>query len=270
MYAVMLAPGNTDFVTAIDRIFPRFRSSRLKAVVAALETAQKVPGVQSLTGLLGALHLWRTGEPNEYTNRGGSQGVGYRLWMEAKQMLHNRFNLNAPGADPPIPPNCPGNTVLGVYVPEAEGHMEICHGFAYRWAIAAGKIVENPALPAAAPGSVFNAGNVTPVLYPLGYANYPAARAGGAMQLQPGDIVAMFVVPPVPHPPSLGHSLIAITATTWFSANNAGTFGVGTGRSQIDTTQNFGIFAGHQVGWVDGSNQWMRPDGHAVHVVYRR
>ena len=26
----------------------------------------------------------------------------------------------------------------------------------------------------------------------------------------------------------------------------AGTFGVGTGRSRIDTTQNFGTFAGHQ------------------------
>jgi hypothetical protein len=165
-----------------------------------------------------------------------------------------------------MPGGCPGDTLLGVYVPEGEGHVEICHAFAYRWFIAAGRMNENPNLPAV--GGAYNANTVPPVLYPLGYAGYPAVRVGGAMQLQAGDVVAMFSG--VPGAPALGHSLIAETATTWFSANNAGTFGVGTGRSRIDTTQNFGVFAGHQVGWVDAGNQWRRPDGIIVHVVYRR
>ena len=89
------------------------------------------------------------------------------------------------------------------------------------------------------------------------------------MQLQAGDVVAMFSGVAA-GAPSLGHSLIAETATTWFSANNAGTFGVGTGRTRIDTTQNFGVIAGHQVGWIGAGNQWMRPDGIVVDVVYRR
>ena len=66
------------------------------------------------------------------------------------------------------------------------------------------------------------------------------------MQLRAGDIVAMYLV--VGGTPSLGHSLIAETPTVWVSANNAGTLGVGTRRSQIETTQNLGVFAGHQVG----------------------
>jgi hypothetical protein len=223
-----------------------------------------------MTALLNALHDWRTQDPREFANRGGTTGVAYRLWMEAKQILENRYHVVFPHPHPPMPPNCPGTELLGVYVPEGEGHIEICHGFAYRWAIASGMIPEDHALPARSNFGAFNAANSTPVLYPAGYAGYPAARIGGVMQTQPGDIVAMFVVPPPPHPPSLGHSLIAETATVWFSANNAGTFGVGTGRSRIDTAGVFGVIAGHHVGWVGATNQWMRPDGHAVSVVYRR
>ncbi|MEZ5355053.1 MAG: hypothetical protein R2762_20650 [Bryobacteraceae bacterium] len=269
MYAVMLAPGNRIFAAAVERMNPRFQTDRLKQVIQALETAQKVPSAATLLNLLNTMNAWRTGEPAEYTTRGGTDGVYYRLWMEAKQMLANRFHQNYPGANPPIPPNCPGDTILGVYVPPGEGQVEICHGFAYRWAIAAGRIAENPLVPTTGV-TAFNAQNMTPVLYPLGFNGYPAARAGGVMQVQAGDIVAMFTVLPAPNPPALGHSLIAETPTIWFSANNAGTFGVGTGRSQINTAGAFGVYAGNQVGWVGNGNQWMRPDGVAVHVVYRR
>ena len=267
MYYVMLAAGNTDFVTGISRGVLRSRTKRLDAVVAALETAQKVRNAQTLSNLLNLLHAWRTNEPNEYANRGGTNGVAYRLWMEAKQLLHNKYHQVVNTADPPMAAGCPGDTLLGVYVPEGEGHTEICHGFAYRWFIAAGKMDESPALPAVL--GPFNAGTSTPVLYPLGFAGYPPARVAGVIQLQPGDMVAMFSGVGA-GAPSLGHSLIAETPTTWFSANNAGTFGVGTGRTRIDTTQNFGVFAGNQVGWIGAGNQWMRPDGIIVDVVYRR
>ncbi len=267
MYYVMLAPGNTEFVTGISRGVLRTRSARLSAVVTAAEAAQKVRNAQTLSNLLNLLHAWRTNEPNEYANRGGTNGAAYRLWMEAKQFLHNKYHQAVNTPDPPMPVGCPGTTLLGVYVPEGEGHVEICHGFAYRWFIAAGRIDENPTLPAV--GGSYNSATVPPVLYPLGFAGYPAARVGGAMQLQAGDVVAMFSGVAA-GAPSLGHSLIAETATTWFSANNAGTFGVGTGRTRIDTTQNFGVIAGHQVGWIGAGNQWMRPDGIVVDVVYRR
>lgn len=269
MYFDIITPGNNEFTQSVSR-FVGFKSTRLKNVISALETAQKVPNAQSLLAVLNALQVWRNQDPNEFAARGNTNGVAYRLWMEAKQALQNRYHQAFPQPNPARPGGCPGVDLLGVYVPEAEGHVEICHGFAYRWAIAAGKINEAPALPARANIVGFNGPNSTPVLYPGGYAALPAARAGGVINLIPGDIVAMFVVPPAPHPPALGHSLIAETSTTWYSANNAGTFGVGTGRSRIDTTGNFGAFGGNQVGWVDGGNQWMRPDGHAVHVVYRR
>jgi hypothetical protein len=216
------------------------------------------------------MHVWRTQDPQEFANRGSTNGVAYRLWMEAKQALANRYHQVFHQPNPRMPPACPGTELLGVYVPEGEGHVEICHGFAYRWAIAAGKISESPTLPARRNVGTFNAANSTPVLYPAGYAGYPPARVGGVMQTQPRDIVAMFVVPPPPHPANLGHSLIAETATVWYSANNAGTFGVGTGRSRINTADAFPTIAGHQVGWVGTGNQWMRPDGQVVHVVYRR
>ncbi len=270
MYYELLAPENTEFAQGVSRTFG-FKSARLKNVIAAVDAAQNVHGQVALLALLNAMHTWRTRDPREFAKRGGSRGVAYRLWMEAKQLLANRHHHAFPQPNPPVPPVCPGTTLLGVYVPEAEGHLEICHGFAYRWAIAAGKIPESPALQARGNiGTAFNAANSTPILYPAGYAGYPAARAGGVMQTQPGDIVAMFVVPPAPLPPYLGHSLIAETSTTWYSANNAGTFGVGTGRTRIDTADDFEAFDGHQTGWVGAGNQWMRPDGQVVFVVYRR
>jgi hypothetical protein len=262
MYAVMLHATNTEFVSGIDRTFG-YRTSRLRAVVAALAAAQLNRNVRNLSDLLHGLNDWRDREPNEYRNRGGTNEVFYRLWMETKQMLRNQFGMGTSFLDPAVPLNCPGSTLLNVYVPPGEGHAEICHGFAYRWAVAAGRIPET----LSAVTTAFNAANSTPLLFPLGFPGYPTARVGGAMQVQPGDIIGMFTggVPPV-----LGHSLIADNPPTmWFSANNAGTFGVGTGRAQINTAAP-PLIPGHLVGWNGPGNSWMRPDGVALQVIYRR
>lgn len=266
MYLDLLRPHDTTFETSINRMFPRYRSPRLAAVVLAVQAAQNNLTMNTAAAVASAMIKWRQQDPNEFANRGQTNGVGYRLWMEVKQLIRNRWGQQIGMADPPKL-GAPGDVLLNVYVPADPGHFEICHGFAYRWAIAAGKIAENPLL--SAMNGPFNAGNVTPVLYPNGAAGYPAARVGGVVQLQAGDIVAMFVN--LGHGNyTLGHSLIAETATTWFSANNTGTFGVGVGRVRVDTTQNFGVFMGNQVGWVGNGNQWMRPDGQVVEVVYRR
>lgn len=269
MYFDLLAPGNPEFVQSVGRVFGT-RSARLTQVISAFESAQKVFSQASLLALLNALYAWRTQDPREFANRGGTNGVAYRLWMEARQFLANRHHQAFPQQNPSMPAGCPGTELLGIYVPEGEGHVEICHAFAYRWAIAAGKMPESPALPARRSSGSYNAANVTPVLYPAGYTGYPPVRAGGVLQTQPGDIIAMFDNPNPPQQMKLGHSLIAETASIWFSANNAGTFGVGTGRTRINTAGPFPVIAGNQVGWVGAGNQWLRPDGQIVHVVYRR
>lgn len=288
MYYVLLAAGNTDFVDSTKRR-GHFRSGRLKAVLAALTAVQGQPTRQGLHDLLGALHTWRHRDPDEYAARGVTNGVGYRLFMEAKQALCNNFGGVPVHFDPPEPANCPGTTLLGVYVPPGP-HNEICHNFAYRWAIAAGTMQADPARDPNSDAGV-NAGSMTPVLYPgaNGLAGLPAARRNGVVLLEPGDIVAMYTV--AGNQTFLGHSLIAKTSTTWFSANNVGTFGnVGTGRSEVDTLDDFGVvpvqsknqrdpitgeIVGDKhydvVGWTGDDNLWIRhADGEAVRVVYRR
>jgi hypothetical protein len=274
MYLELLFPNDTTFETAIGRSALRFRTKRLDTVVAKLNAAKAALNPMSLWALYQALEDWRRHEPNEFANRGGTNGVAYRLWMETKQFLRNKFHKQTLTPDPAMPAGCPGVVLLGIYVPEGEGHVEICHGFAYRWAIAAGKILETPTSPATK-DRLPNASGATmdPLLYPGGYASLQPVRVGGVMQIQAGDIVAMYVMPAAGHgAPQLGHSLIAESQTVLFSANNAGTFGVGTGRSRIDTTQNFGTFGGGAIhsGWVGNGHQWMRPDGAAVEVVFQR
>lgn len=267
MYFEMLANGDTEFAEAVRRGALRWKTRRLDNVVLAVQAAQLAPNAANLNALLNSMHVWRTREPDEFANRGGTRGVAYRLWMEAKQALHNNHGQVFPQPDPLMPPLCPGVVLNGIYVPEGEGHAEICHGFAYRWAVAAGKMPLNPALPARKNYGVFNPANSTPVLYPAGYAAYLPARVNGVMQTQPGAIVGMFLVVP-PQLPELKHSLIAETASAWYSANNVGSFGVGTGRSRIDTAGAFPLYGEHQVGWVEGGARWRRPDGVVLEVIH--
>lgn len=261
MYLDMLAPNSNEFEAGINRSFPQHRTRRLDSVVAALTMAQGRPVGVNLRALLDRMHEWRNGEPNEFRNRGGTNGVAYRLWMEAKQALRNNFGQVHGQPVPAAPPACPGSAIGGVYVPPGEGNAEICHGFAYRWAIAAGKLRETVS---AARGMAYNGGNMLPVLYPGGGAAYPAARAGGVLQIQAGDIIGMF------NGMALGHSLIAEGPNLWFSANNAGTFGMGVGRQRVDVNAAFPVIGMIHTGWVGAGSQWMRPDGVALTVVYRR
>jgi hypothetical protein len=258
MFLDMLKPNNTDFQDAVHLTLGS-KSNRLKAVITALEQCQAKPTRDVLEGLLDAMDSWRTKEVREYAASAWKKGVFYRLWMETKQMLKNVYDLEPywNQDDPPIPPFCPGSTTLGVYVPERQGLMEICHGFAYRWLVAAGKLRETVSTDAGVypfngPNSLF--------LYPGGVAGYPAARVGGVVQLQAGDLVGMFIGI------NLGHSLIAVSATQWFAANNAGTFGTSTGRTMVDFNQGFPNGAG----WVGNGNQFQRVDHVTADVIYRR
>jgi hypothetical protein len=288
MFLDMLKPNNTEFQEAVDK-FIGLKSKRLKEVITALEKCQqagsksKWPGQLEVAGLLGALSDWRTKERHEYKTRGGKHGVAYRLWMEAKQLIRNVWGtgkLLDDDDDPPIPDDCPGTTLLGVYVPEGEEikTREICHGFAYRWLVAAGKLRET--IPAGKGLSTFN-NQSSLFLYPGGVGAYPAARVGGVVQLQPGDLVGMFLQG------ELGHSLIAVTPMHWFASNNAGTFGVGVGRTLIDFNQGFPQMGGgpakmvdgelvpgvpvYQPGWTGTENKFKRvTDGVDVDVIYRR
>lgn len=274
MYHELLDPHDTEFADLVGRSFPRYQSDSLKTVLAALRAVQ-TNGVTAanLQGLLTAMHAWRTVEGNEFRNRGGSKGAAYRLWMEAKQFLQNRFQIAFQQADPIMPADCPGDTVLGVYVPLAEGGVEICHGFAYRWRIAAGRMTESANVKAS--GSPkrkqfsFNGDNMVSVLYPNGINTYPPARANGGMLVQAGDMVGMYQEV-LPNVYALGHSLIAQTPTRWIAANNAGTFGSGTDRTSVDTAAPQPAFGPHQAGWVGNGNIWKRIDGVDVYVVYVR
>ena len=261
MYYELLDQANTEFVDSINRGFPRFRSARLDAVVTALNAAKGNPSAPNLRTLLDRMTDWRRRDHSECENRGRTNGVGYRLWMEAKQGLRNIHHQAYPQPDPAPPPVYPGVTINGIHVPQA-GHMEICHGFAFRWAVAAGKLQPNPLMTAVNAGHT--GANMLPLLFPGGGGAYLAARAGGVLHVQAGDIIGMFLGA------ALGHSLIAQSPNLWFSANNVGSFGGGVGRSQVDVNGAFGVFGGQQCGWVGAGNQWRRPDNQVVSVIYRR
>jgi hypothetical protein len=229
--------------------------------VTALGVAKQNPNANNLRTLLDRMTDWRRHDHRECENRGRTNGIGYRLWMEAKQGLKNSNGAIYNQPDPAEPGAYPGVTINGIYVPQA-GHMEICHGFAFRWAVAAGKLQPDPAR--TGPGGQHNGAAMLPVLYPGGVNAYPPARVHNNLQIQQGDIIGMF------EGQALGHSLIAQSPNLWFSANNVGSFGGQVGRSQVNVNAAFGMFGAHQVGWVGAGNTWRRPDGGEVEVVYRR
>lgn len=132
MYFDLLTPGNTEFVQSIGRILG-YKSTRLSNnVISAFEAAQKVFNQASLLTLLNAhcrLGEYRT--RREFANRGGSNGVAYRLWMETKQFLASSYNQRFTQPNPPMSTTCPGTELLGIYVPEGEGRTSRgCHAFA--------------------------------------------------------------------------------------------------------------------------------------------
>jgi hypothetical protein len=268
MYLDLLLPDNHTFANEVGGADGA--SQPLQYVLEALSAcqAQRGPDQVNLMTLLITLDDWRTTERHEYNRRGRKHGVAYRLWMEAKQRLKNAFDTKVSPNDPPMPKDCPGSTTLGVYVPVGEGkdgQMEICHGFAYRWLVASGKLQET--VSAAKSVTPFNS-QTSLFLYPGGGGAYPAARVDGVVQVQAGDLIGMFFNG------GLVHSLIAVSATRWFAANNSGTFGKGPGRTEIDFTQRFPTIGtgdtAYQVGWVGQGPQFKRVDGHVADVIYRR
>jgi hypothetical protein len=261
MFLDMLEANNKAFTDAVG---PMKMSDRLDRVIDALTKAQAPAQDQvsqnNLRALLDALHDWRTGEPTEYDERGRKDGVAYRLWMEAKQLLKNAFHQVPYPDDPPEPPGCPGSTVLGVYVPLViRETSEICHGFAYCWLVAAGK------LPLTAPvkGKALGYENALHILYLGGVGDFQPARVDGVEQFAAGDLIGMF------EGQTLVHSLIALSRTQMFSANNTGTFGVAQGRRLIDFTQGFRTKP-FPVGWVGQGNKFKTANGIDVDVIYRR
>jgi hypothetical protein len=267
MYKVLLRPGDAEFESRISlNVFHR-RNDKLRTVLDMLQAAQRNCSQLALSNLMAALYNWRNEERDDYRARGEKEGIAYRLWMEAKQWMRNvyRQDTTVRWADPPMPPGCPGSFLVNTFVPSApEGDQEVCHAFAYRWAIAAGKIQENPAFPAA--GRIaFNFQNAAPVLYPLGLTHYPSARSHGVMSLMAGDIVAMYETL-ANHAVVLGHSLIAVTPTDWFGANNVQTFGKAPGRTSVTT-----LAYAAPSGWIGSENEWRRvADPGIARVVYRR
>jgi hypothetical protein len=267
----MLKPDNREFKEAVafHKTFGG-PSRRLQTVLDTLEQCQ-VPlqpyrrSQDQLFALLTALYQWRIWEGGEYADRGSKDGVAYRLWMETKQLLKNIFDEEPyqNQHNPPRPTDCPGDTIMGVYVPPASRRdSEICHAFAYRGLVASGRLLETHPADSndwGAQSSMF--------LYPGGVGAYLAnspARANGVVLLQPGDLIGMFL------DNTLVHSLIAVTATQWIAANNFGTFGDPTGgRTLIDSAHGLRTDP-HQVGWVDLGHQFRRVDGQVVDVIYRR
>ena len=268
MYTQLLTRGNTEFATAVHRrgwnVHP---TQALREVLTAVSQCQAGLTQVNLGTLLTRLFTWRTNQRLEYQDRGVTNGVGYRLWMEAKQLLRNRFGrAYTDHADPPEPAGCPGTMLMGTYVPPGEGQMEICHAFSYRWLVASGHLPGdgNPS-PTTGP---FNGGAMRPILFPFPRPYYPPVRVGGVLQVQAGDVIGFFDPQPA-NPAPLAHSLVAKDATHWYGANNLGCFGNALGRAEMDMNHYQGRWL-DEAGHPDDRNRWQTPTGASLVVVYRR
>jgi len=148
--------------------------------------------------------------------------------------------------------------VLGTHVPDlgANPNSEICHTFVYRWLVARGRITGNY------PDPLINLPQqqAQQILFPV---RGQPARAGGAMQVTAGAIIGFW-----DGGGNLQHSMIAITPTTWFGANNTGCFGTGGGRLQINAVNTIVHGGGNHFGWIGPGNQW-QGQYHGLTVTYK-
>lgn len=253
MFASLLRRSSKEFEDAVWRpglfVHP---SHALREVLAALARCKKAPDARfvpntDLRTLLTRLFTWRTQEPVEYADRGATEAVGYRLWMEAKQMLQNHSGLPyADHADPPAPPTVLpgaagpyvtlGTTVAGTYVPspDSEPSSEICHHFSYRWLVANGRMPPDPGDPTMQ--SLPDSFRMRRILFPLPMNRYPPVKMGAFLMVRPGDLIGFFGLDGGEG--FLQHSLIAVSSGYWFGANNLGTFGTTTGRSGVQVFPN--------------------------------
>jgi hypothetical protein len=153
--------------------------------------------------------------------------------------------------------------VLGTWVPDLgrSPHHEICHTFVYRWLIGRGLITGNYPDPL----QELNGDTALPILWP---SPGGPARVNGNITVLPGQIIGFW------QGHRLVHSMVAETPTAWVGANNAGCFGVTTGRTRIANVN--GGFPGALIanpalraGWVGNGNQWRTAGGGLVTVTKR-
>jgi hypothetical protein len=147
--------------------------------------------------------------------------------------------------------------VCGTAVPDHPNpHAEICHGFAYNWLIARGRLQAQPGIHAT--GGPFHAGAMQPVLWA---APKQPVRVAGVNRVSAGDLIGFFDARG-----ALVHTMIAETPTTWVGANNQGCFGTGTGRTTI---ANIYSRRAPPVGWADGNSNKVQSMGGPVYAYFR-
>jgi hypothetical protein len=152
-------------------------------------------------------------------------------------------------------------TVHGTQVPDSPfGNMEVCHTFVYRWLVASRQITGSPR-----DAQLVNNGDIArPIMWvPRGL----PARVNGLVVVMPMMIIGFW------DGPTLTHSMIAVTSTSWYGTNNTNTFGTATaGRVLIpnvnDSTTYAHVQGAQPAGWAnEDDEQWRRADGSFVRVT---
>ena len=150
--------------------------------------------------------------------------------------------------------------IHGTHVPDAPSNLETCHAFVYRWLVASRQITGSPR----DPQQVINGDVARPIMWvPRGL----PARVNGFVVVMPMMIIAFW------DGPTLTHSMIAITSTSWYGANNTSCFGtLLAGRVLIANVDDSATFAApgltRAIGWLnDDDDQWRRADGSIVRVT---
>ena len=138
--------------------------------------------------------------------------------------------------------------VLGTYVPELGrgAAVEICHSFVYRWLIARGRITGNYPDPLIEMTTV----QARRILFPT---KGQPARVAGNIRVTMGSIIGFWDAGG-----NLQHSMIAVSPTSWFGANNTGCFGVPGGRRRMNNVDLIvhGPDRPRHFGWIGAGNQW--------------
>jgi|WetSurMetagenome_2_1015567.scaffolds.fasta_scaffold121151_1 hypothetical protein len=273
MYKYFLIKGSKKFAAAISRGPLSHKSDSLKEVLTALTLCQDTLTDENLKTLLHRILMWKKNDPKEYKNRAIKEGgMGYQLWMEAKQLLKNNFLQSYSLKDipePSEPAGCPGTTLLGTYVPPG-GAGEVCHAFTYRWLVARGWLrIDARCDPSNATVSIgpdsfkFRPELMKEILFPLANTIQPVSSVyhkvmeNKILKIQRGDLVGFF------NPHGLQHTMIVKDANKWFGVNNLGCFkDMGSERREVEVRSS-------DPAWV--GDQWKHAlQGGILDVVFRR
>jgi len=275
MYFDLLKKNNTEFQDSVFRWTSWGKSDSLKNVINALHDAQKEPSLNNIIELCRSLEIWRDRELKEFLDRGGTNGVGYRLWKEAKQFCRNNFKMNYPSVDPLWKDSYPGTEIedsngTKIYVPAPKQSDEICHQFTYRWLVASGKIACRDPYKLDLP----DAGQAQAAIFPGNIEECSPVRTGGMMQTTRGDIIGFYNIyeshplievagkkrpsPDAVRAVMFQHSMVARNNTVWVGSNNNTCFGVSGDRQDVKLNDSL---------WNGQENAFKRGN---LLVVYRR